>query len=1068
MSHERVEPAEFFALRTPLLPHDELVSWSRGLRAGEDASPSALADDRRMLRERLRAIVARGEVREALFVASPSLDDSIGAWLEDPESSRGQKVERTLVRYFIRMTSRPTPFGLFAGCSVGVVGTQTRLRVEGLGRYRRQPRLDAGYLATLTETLRRDPAVRRSLVYRANSSLYRLAGKVRFIETRVDKLERSYFLSAADDGEPLQLVLARCAGGATVDDMTAALHTALAGDGVTRAEAEAFVSELVDAQILVADLDLPLTGGEPLGALVDELRATAATGAVATALDETRAALAALAASPLGVPPARYRAIARGLAALPVEPELARLFQVDLVKPAPQATLGPEPIAEVARATSLLHRLARRPHGSDALSRFAEGFVARYDQREVPLCEALDEDLGIGFQRSTAPGAEVSPLLEGLAFAARPSDETPADPYDRLLFAKLEEALRSGAHEVALQPADVDRLAAARGSDPPPPLAESLAAMVTLGGPSEEAVSRGEFRLLLRSVSGPSGANLLGRFCYGDAALEACVRQYLKREERGRPELFAEIVHLPQGRSGNILLRPLLRDWEIAFLGRSGAPRERQILLDDLWLSVRAGRVVLRSRRLGREIIPRLTTAHNVSSPQHLGVYRFLCALQWQGVAPLQFSWGALEAASFLPRVRVGRTVLALARWRIGRDDLQTLAADDGDARFAAAQRLRRRHRLPRWVALVEGDHVLPIDLDNVLAVDTFAHLVKERAQIALTEPFADDGLCASGPEGSFVHEIVLPLVATRAANADAAAPPPPRIATTTRARSFPPGSEWLYAKLYAGATAADDVLRDTVAPLVAAVAGAVDSWFFVRYADPDWHLRVRFHGEPEQLQREVLPRLAAAAAAALADGRVWRFQLDTYERETERYGGDAGVALSEQLFYADSDAALGILETLRGDAGADARWRLALRGMDQLLDDLQLSLDEKLALMRGCRRAYGAEFRAEGLLERQLGERFRKERRVLEALLDRGRDADGPLAPGLAMLHVRSARLRPIAATLRAEIAGARVHAPLPELAASWLHMHANRLLRSAARAHELVLYDFLERLYDGQRSRR
>ena len=40
----------------------------------------------------------------------------------------------------------------------------------------------------------------------------------------------------------------------------------------------------------------------------------------------------------------------------------------------------------------------------------------------------------------------------------------------------------------------------------------------------------------------------------------------------------------------------------------------------------------------------------------------------------------------------------------------------------------------------------------------------------------------------------------------------------------------------------------------------------------------------------------------------------------------------------------------------------------------------------------------------------------------------------------------------------------PLPELAVSYLHMHANRLLRSAHRAQELVLYDFLARLYQSQ----
>jgi hypothetical protein len=60
-----------------------------------------------------------------------------------------------------------------------------------------------------------------------------------------------------------------------------------------------------------------------------------------------------------------------------------------------------------------------------------------------------------------------------------------------------------------------------------------------------------------------------------------------------------------------------------------------------------------------------------------------------------------------------------------------------------------------------------------------------------------------------------------------------------------------------------------------------------------------------------------------------------------------------------------------------------------------------------------------------------------------------------------RSARIEPIAAVLRNHWAGGRLTLSLSELASSYVHMHANRIFQSAGRAHELVLYDFLERLY-------
>src|SRR5262249_12653274 len=159
--------------------------------------------------------------------------------------------------------------------------------------------------------------------------------------------------------------------------------------------------------------------------------------------------------------------------------------------------------------------------------------------------------------------------------------------------------------------------------------------------------------------------------CHLDDDLDQLVRAHLAAEEAVHPDrVYAEVVHLPEGRAGNILSRPVLRDYEIPYLGRSGAPEDRQLPLSDLLVSVQADRIVLRSGRLGREVVPRLTTAHNHLG-RGLGVYRFLCALQFQGVIPgLRWDWGPLELAPFLPRVVSGRVILSRARWNLDERDL--------------------------------------------------------------------------------------------------------------------------------------------------------------------------------------------------------------------------------------------------------------------------------------------------------------------------------------------------------------------------------------------------------------
>jgi thiopeptide-type bacteriocin biosynthesis protein len=1064
---QQFTPSGFFVLRTPLLPFEEMAAWSEGLEAvGSLGDPqgleAALERDRARLRARLLAAVTRPELRDAVFVASPSLDEALEVWQKEPDSKQGRKLEPAVVSYFSRAAARATPFGLFAGCTTGTIDAQTRLQLHARERYQRHSRLDMDYLWALAEAVERDPQLRKIFVYEPNSSLYEAAGRLRLAEARLGDNGRSYHLVAVDKNPYLTAALERAQGGAALE----AVAAVLVDDEISQAEAEEYVAELADNQLLVTDARPLVTGDEPVHGLVATLSSHAQTAQMGERVDEARAALEAIDAEGLGASPDRYRAVASVLGELPAQPDLSRLVQVDLVKPAQEATLGSRVVSEIMRGVRILHQLAP-PQGSDGLSRFREAFSERYQTREIPLVEALDEETGIGFERSNSPLAEASPLLAGLPFRGADQAAERWTARDALLLGKLAHALAEGASEIVLEASDLQALA----SKQRPPLPDAFYVIATVAAESDRAVAQGAFRVLLQYLGGPPGALLLGRFCHADQTLHKFVRAHLQAEEARRPEqLFAEIVHLPDGRIGNIVCRPVLREYEISYLGRSGAPADRQIPVTDLLVSVRDDRIVLRSRRLEREVVPRLTTAHN-QDWRNLGVYRFLCALQRQDVVRgLAWDWGPLQHAPFLPRVVSGRLVLSRARWNVTETELRVLGQTRGADQFVAVQAWRAERRLPRYVALADRDNELLIDLDNPLSVAALAHQLRGRRQAMLVEMFPDpDALCVTGPEGRFVHELVVPFVQ--------AAPPRPEPDTATPQatrslvqRRFPPGSEWLYAKLYTGTGTADQMLNHLVGPLVRSslASGAADAWFFIRYGDPDWHLRLRLHGEPGLLHAQVLPSLEAAAAPLLEAGQLWRMQLDTYEREVERYGGDRGVELAEQVFAADSEAVLTIIGSLSGDAGLDLRWRLAMRGIDLLFDDLGLTLEEKRSVARRAREGLGREFGIDGNFRGEVGQRYRAERARLESLLDPGQAPPAPLAAGLEALRRRSLQLVPVTTELRRLGQAGHLSATLADIAMSYAHMHVNRLLRSAQRAQELVLYELLDRAYSAQAGRR
>ena len=1045
----------FFVLRTPLLPFDEFLSWGAGLEApravGErGALAGALAADRARLRGRLGQIVARPEVRDAIAVASPDLDASIGHWLEDPDSDRGRRVERALVRYVTRMVANPTPFGLFAGCSTGTIGDSTALSVGGWAAGQRHSRLDLDDLEAVGEALARDPAIRERVRHWPNSTLYRTAGRLHYVQLRRRGRERSHHLVAVTPSRPLEAALAAAAGGAR----PAEIAGAVAADQVTAGAAAAFVAELIDEQVLVPELAAPVTGPEPLDGLIEQLEAIPEAGPAAATLARARAELAAIDAGGLGADPARYRVVAETVAGL--LPTRDPVIRVDMVRPAVAASLGSPVVEELLRGAQLLRRLARPPRGGP-IEQFAREFVERYGKREVPLIEAVEGEAGVGLAPRKEPGGEAAPLLRGLDFPSRPDELVPWGTPERLLLYRLVDAAGKDRDEVVLTSAEVGRLS----GDELPELPDAFAIVATIVAPSAEDVDRGRFMVAVDRASGPSGARALARFCHADPVLRRHVDGHHRAEEAlDADALVAEVVHVPEGHLGNLLTRPVLREVEITYLARSGAPAARQVPVSDLLVSVRQGRVVLRSGRLDRRVVPRLTTAHNDERGSNL--YRFLAQLQADGQARrLTLAGGPLADAPFVPRLRVGRVVLWPARWRLTGDELLALSGLGDAELFEAVASLRERRRLPRFVTLEDDQSRLVADLDNLLSVASLAQALSGRDQAVLAEVVAaPDGLCVEGPDGRFTHEVIVPFVRS----APRVAQRPALLAGPPFTRSYPPGSEWLYAKLYSGPAAADRVLLQAIAPVAAeAVAsGAADRWFFLRFADPEWHLRVRFHGDPDALWDGVLPALRRAVAPMLGeDGLVWRLQLDTHERTVDWSTGAAGVELAERIYQADSEAVVAILDRLEpGDQGEDERWRLALAGAARLLDDLGLTGLEKQAAADDLRAAFAREFRVDGRLRGQIGDRFRAERANLQALIDRQWDRAHPLAAGFEVLDRRSEAIAPVVRRLAALQADGTVPARPHAVATSLVHLHFDRLLRSAQRAQEVIMYDFLARL--------
>lgn len=407
--------------------------------------------------------------------------------------------------------------------------------------------------------------------------------------------------------------------------------------------------------------------------------------------------------------------------------------------------------------------------------------------------------------------------------------------------------------------------------------------------------------------------------------------------------LLAELSYLPTlGRGGNVATRPVLRDHEICLNTAASLPDASQVRLADILLGATDSRFYLRSAIDGRELVVR--QGHLLTAVNAPNVCRLLLEVSEDGRAPLTgFDWGPAGGSPVLPRVTRGRLVLAPRQWVL--DAPRLGVAVDGtaeDAAVAAAlAEWRRTWRVPRHVFLVVFDNRLLLDLDHPLCVDELlaelhrarsSHHAKGRVLLHEVLPALDETWLRQPSGAGHVAELVVPLVARdpdavrhHAVPARPGRPAPTLLdgrAPSTVVRRVLSGGQWTYLKLYSAPSQHEDLvgrlLPDLVTPLRA--NGLLEQWFFIRYADPFPHVRVRLHAAAPD-RADALTVTALQWARGLASrGLLSDVVLASYDREVDRYGGEAAFEHLERVFCANSEVTARLVAAARtGLAGLDA-----------------------------------------------------------------------------------------------------------------------------------------------------
>jgi lantibiotic biosynthesis protein len=953
----------------------------------------------------------------------------------------GQTEVDTLRRYYNRACFRPTPFGLFSAVScvqwatdppaIELPGTELELFFS----------IDFSIVSGYVENKIR--ALLYPLAgYIVNSSIYEVNEEYRYIkyERKHTESKRIFSIASVTKFKVLKNILDYCHRGRTLEEMCGFLENTT---GLPAGEVEGFCEMLIREQLVLADFEPGITGAGWLETLLLRLRQE-------NREDDELKQLAVLLDELKKISPQHPGQV------VAIESKLVQLFGLDAgaqnifysisVRNPGIAALSTKYQPVIQSAMACLDKLVPA-HENRQLEAFKKKIVERFERKEIPLLKILDPEIGLSYE-NLGNAVFNEKLSNGISFPVKENGFAQQE----ITWTKVHSLLLDKWHRqsrfsttlpvIDIDDADLGELGAGNATGGYPP---SLSVIFRLMGD----------KVYLEQVAGVTGTAVLARFGSCSKAVASLVKEVADMEQSYNKDIvFAEVAHICDEHVANINRREHVRDYEIPVLVNSSLPYNRQVLLSDLYLSVKEDTIILRSAKLNAVVIPRLSSAFNYVRNE-LPVFRFLCDLQYQGLKTdfklsLPFFFPGLN---FYPRVTYKDSILHLATWLLTARQVQSLTTAPAATQYAVFLQLAGGIGLPALFTLSRHDNHIVFDSNKEKDVLFFIRSVKNRPEVVLVEfPGMEGPAAVTGNDKKrFINQFVAPVYLTRPVYQPAAIQK--NKDRKSIRRNFLPGSEWLYFKFYCHPVSSNEILVLELLPVLEKMLKRkmISHWFFVRYSDAGYHIRLRLHVAKQEVAA-VIDIFRQKFNTRYDSGLINKFTIETYEREIERYSASL-IEIMERCFYRSSVFVARFIMMQFRDAGTESmNIPFILFSFELLFDALGYHAPERQAFTESLSNSFFEEFGGGQALKRELENKYASFKKELQLMYARPAEMRAAMPEEGGFLLSLEEFAQAIAGKEKVQS---------KQLVADMLHMHLNRIFVEDSRKQELVCYYMMARFY-------
>lgn len=982
----------------------------------------AIPTDVKELDTFIDALFYHEKFSEAVYLASPVLHEE---WEKIVESGKERgKINESILKYYLRAISNTVPFGLFTSYSI----LEDEPKESKAKDYERFSNLDMEYLLKLLHHLNQDPIIKNAVTYRKNNSIYKVGEKYRYIEPKYVNDKISYTLASIDSDELIDYLLQ--------DDREEITLTVLKEEilnlveGVTEDEVAAYLDELIQSGIYLSSLEVCLNQPQFIQQIVGfyeknkaQIDTKDSLKNIFDALRNVDTALHQLDDKVFNSK-AIYDTVFSELNKIGIPYEQKYVINSNLKRN--NVAINEKDINQ--KLQQFLSKLSKISHSKikrlNNLEIFKQNFYNRYEDQEVKLMDALDNELGIGYLSQYNEDVLFSDLLDDITIAPQKKGVT-----DR----KIEPQINNFWLNLIMENADkraidLDKVSLDVYQNEKP----------IKNGAFSIAYTYANDKIYLKYASGATATNLIGRFGNNDSQMQKVIDEITTFEQTvNKDRITAEIIHLPSNRTGNVLIRNVDREAEISLISRPSGKR-KVIDINDLYLSIKNNRIVLRSGKYKKEVIPYLSSAQNFHF-NSLPAYHLLCDLQIQDRYidySINFGGFNIDDLDYCPRLVFGeKLVVRNAQWRLKKENYKSIEA---------LQNHLETLQVPQFVYIVEStEEKMIIDRKNPVTLAILWNELKKNGFVQISECVYD-----LNKENEVANENIAFVKSQRSANVLDTIWNFSDKENQNVERAFIYGDEWMYFKLYTGRVISDVILTENIQKIVTTLTEQkiIDKWFFIRYTDPDFHLRVRLHLTDNKNYDMVTKVIHQELKTLVNEGKVWKLDVSTYKREIERYHWK-NIDNSENIFSIDSDFTLKLMRYLK-EANENRTWLFILKSIDDFFNAFQISLEERHQIIEKMYHSFWVEHGEVKSVRKDINAKFRKHTEELTHLF-----------------HETPADLQELYQERLSQLTKIQfvdeVTTNMTDLLWSYIHMHVNRFIPAHPRSHELIMYGILERFY-------